>query len=101
MKEVYEWFKNFSSLGGYNQYVLSENFASKFFWMVLTLIGLGITFYSIERTFHGFFDYNVITSVGISDNATLLFPTVTICNSNRVHCGQLHDKINNCIKVRI
>ena len=101
MKEVYEWFKDFSSLGGYTQYVASKNSASKCFWMVLTLFGLVITLYSIERTFVGFFDYNVTTSVGISDNGTLLFPTVTICNTNRVHCGQLLNTINNCQEVRI
>ena len=29
----------------------------------------------------------------------LVFPAITICNSNRIHCGHLHQYILDCQKV--
>ena len=100
MNEVYKWFINFTSLGGYTQFLASKERGSKNFWAILTLIGLIFTLVSLERNFDSFFDYNVTVSISVTDNTTLKFPTVTICNLNRVHCGRLLKRINESANVR-
>ena len=100
MNEVYKWFTNFTSLQGYTQFLASKERRSKQFWAILTLIGLIFTMVSLERNFDSFFDYNVTVSISVTDNTTLKFPTVTICNLNRVHCGRLIERITNSVDVR-
>ena len=99
MNEVFSWFNNFTSLGGYTQYVASKNPTSKIFWAILTFLGLFITIYSIERNFDDMMAFHVTTSVSVSDNSSLKFPTVTLCNTNRVDCIQLFKKIEICKEV--
>ena len=100
MNEVYDWFINFTSLGGYTQFLASKDKSSKNFWAFLTLIGLIFTGISFERSFVDFLEYDVTVSISVTDNTTLKFPTVTICNSNRVHCGRLLERINAIEDVR-
>ena len=100
MNEVYKWFINFTSLGGYTQFLSSKERGSKNFWAILTLIGLIFTLTSLERNLKDFFDYEVTVSISVTDNTTLKFPTVTICNLNRVHCGRLLKRINESYNVR-
>ena len=99
MNEVFAWFNNFTSLGGYTQYVASKNPTSKIFWAILTALGLFITIFSIERNFVDMLAFDVTTSVSVSDNSSLKFPTVTLCNTNRVDCLQLFQKIEICKEV--
>ena len=99
MNEVFAWFNNFTSLGGYTQYLASKNWTSKIFWAILTVLGLFITIISMERNFTDLLGFGVTTSVTVSGNSSLNFPTVTLCNSNRVNCLQLFSKIENCKKV--
>ena len=100
MNEVYEWFTNFTTLQGYTQYLASKERSSKYFWVVLTLTGLIFTLVSLERNFRDFFSFDVTVSITVTDNTTLKFPTVTICNSNRVHCGRLLERIQTSEDVR-
>ena len=100
MNEVYKWFINFTSLQGCTQFLASKERCSKQFWAILTLIGLIFTLVSLERSFEDFFDYDVTVSISVTDNTTLKFPTVTICNLNRVHCGRLLKRINESKDVR-
>ena len=99
MGGVWKWYTNFTSIGGFTQFLASNNKFSKLFWLILTLTGLVLTIVGISQTIYDFFLYDVTTSVTIGSNDTLYFPTVTICNANRVHCGQLLTKINNCVNV--
>ena len=100
MNEVFAWFNNFTSLAGYTQYLSSKNPTSKIFWTILTVLGLFMTIISIERTFRDFLEFDVTTSVTVSGNSSLNFPTVTLCNSNRVNCLKLFQKIEICKEVK-
>jgi hypothetical protein len=101
MNEVFAWFNNFTSLGGYTQYLASKNPTSKIFWAILTVLGLFITIISMERNFTDLLGFGVTTSVTVSGNSSLNFPTVTLCNSNRVNCLQLFRKIEICKEVKV
>ena len=99
MKEVIEWYCNFTTLGGFSQMHESKSPFSKLFWMFLTVLGLVMTFWGIERAIADYLVMDVTVAVDVKSNGTLLFPTVTVCNENRVHCGQLLTKIILCDKV--
>ena len=58
-------------------------------------------FRRVYQKLFSFFDYNVTVSISVTDNTTLKFPTVTICNLNRVHCGRLLKRINESKDVRL
>ena len=100
MDEVYKWFINFTSLGGCTQFLASKDKISKLLWAVLTLIGVIFTLISLERNINDYFAYDVTVSISVTDNTTLKFPTVTICNLNRVHCGRLFERISKVEDVR-
>lgn len=40
--------------------------------------------------------FNVKTDVRLTYDSSQEFPSVTLCNNNRVHCGRLHDLILDC-----
>ena len=46
--------------------------------------------------FKDFLNFPVITGVTLEQNSSIEFPSVTICNENRVHCGNLHNYIKIC-----
>lgn len=98
MKRVWEWYKGFTTLGGLTQIIASRNGLPKTFWTILTISGLVLTFISLFQTLFDIFSYPVTTSVTLKTLPYLAFPTVTLCNSNRIHCGQLLTKIQNCQK---
>ena len=54
-----------------------------------------ITFFKLSS----YLQYNVVTDFVVVNQAELEFPAVTICNANRVHCGNLHNFILTCEKV--
>ena len=87
---------NFTTLGGLTQCIASKNIASKIFWFILTTIGLFMTIYALINSFKAFAEFEVTTTTRIISNKTLVFPTVTICNANRVHCVNLLEKIQQC-----
>ena len=99
MEHAWSWFQYFTSLGGLSQYFASKNVYSKILWIVLTLIGLIFTILGINQSLNDYLANDVTVSVDLSSNDTLFFPTVSICNVNRVHCGNLRSKIIECKQV--
>ena len=42
------------------------------------------------------FLFQIITTVTVQTEDSMAFPAVTLCNYNQVHCGNLHDYIEDC-----
>ena len=103
IKAVFEWFLNFTSFAGITQSRDSDNLISKWTWVGLGLVGYCLTSYSAVQTIASFFEYpsytNVFIETGTAFKTPRQFPSVTICNRNRIHCGHLYDLIQNCTKV--
>ena len=51
--------------------------------------------------FEDYLKYNVVTDVKVVQNSSIVFPSVTICNANRVHCGNLLKYVSTCEKVSL
>ena len=60
----------------------------------MTCVALYFTFLGAQQTIDEFLAYNVTTSFLVSHKPHIELPSVTICNINRVHCGNLLKKIN-------
>ena len=101
--DVSGWFWNFTSFGGFTQSRESDNLISKWVWFTLALFGYGITLLTCYKTVSTFFNWETNTKItfvtGLPFETKIKFPAVTVCNSNRVHCGHLYDEIVNCTKV--
>ena len=103
--DVFGWFWNFTSFGGFTQSRESDNSISKCAWLILAIFGYGITFFQCYKTINTFFLYETNTRItfetGTAFKTKMGFPSVTVCNTNRIHCGHLYDAIINCTKVRL
>ena len=102
-KYVFSWFWNFTSLAGFTQCRDTDTLISKGFWFILALTGWSLTSYTTYSTILSFLAYDIVTKTtfetGQVFQSNVTFPSVTICNSNRVHCGHLYDLIYKCEKV--
>ena len=92
-KETWAWFKGFTTISGLGQTFASTEKQWKGFWGFLTLGLISLTGYSVIQTLAEYFAFDVTTSFTIDHAHGLDIPSVTICNVNRVHCGNLFDKI--------
>ena len=102
-KNVFAWFWNFTSLAGFTQCRDTDTVISKGFWFILAITGWVLTVFSTYSTIQSFLTYETVTKIveetGTVFKTDLVFPSVTICNSNRVHCGHLYDLIYKCEQV--
>ena len=101
-KKVMQWFIKFTSIGGFTQTRDSDNKLSKFIWGILFLVGLALTIMGIVKLVIDFIRFDTTTNVELGHNSSgLIFPAVTVCNQNRIHCGHLYDKIIACSDVSL
>ena len=99
IKDVMRWGYGFTSVNGVAQYRDTDCKISKVSWFVITIVGTLFTFFSVYGCFRSYFAYNTVTTVGITNEISTNFPSVTICNQNRIHCKHLYNLIRNCTKV--
>ena len=102
-KNVILWFWKFTSLAGFTQCRDTDIVISKGFWFILAITGWILTVFSTYSTIQSFLTYETVTKSAVETGTVfktdLVFPSVTICNSNRVHCGHLYDLIYKCEQV--
>ena len=101
LKEVFKWFDENTTLGGWAPAFHSDNKLSRAFWTILLLIGASLTLWSIWQAFHRYFKYNTVTAIEQDFRDYITLPAVTICNSNRIHCRNLYNVIYRNEQVRI
>ena len=97
--KVSKWFQDFSSMSGISQYRTSDNKVSKYIWFVLYLAGLCGTIIMVKIALGRYLGHAFLTVVTRENQFSVDFPSVTICNPNRIHCQHLYDMIDNCTKV--
>ena len=104
LRDIFLWFWNFTSLAGVTQSRDSDNIFSKCAWMLLALCGYALTLYGVSFSINQFLQHEFNTKVSYNSSigfkTQMSFPSVTICNTNRVHCGHLYNLIQDCTKVR-
>ena len=65
----------------------------RMFWIELGLlvfvVGVGFTVRGMYEVCIDFYSYPFTTSTDVVHNSSLNFPAISICNLNRIHCGNL------------
>ena len=97
--KILDWWYHFTSLTGITQIRDTEIKLSKASWFIFGIAGFGLSCYLVTNCIEGYFAYLTETTIDISSPLEVEFPAVTICNENRVHCGNLYNLIVNCTKV--
>ena len=97
--KILDWWYHFTSISGITQIRDTDNKLSKASWSIFAIAGVGLSCYLVTKSIEGFYAYQTETTIDISSPLEVEFPAVTICNENRVHCGNLYNLIVNCTKV--
>ena len=94
-----KWFTRFTTLGGLTHTRESDNHVSRAIWASIFIAGCVLTIVSVHSTVSKYFDFGVNVGIKMEKNLLIPFPSVTFCNANKVHCGNLHKLIEDCSKV--
>ena len=97
---VWKWFYEFNSFAGISQIRTTDTKISKFVWLILFVLALGLTSFLVFQSLDTYLKYDTVTTINVRSEPRIDFPSVTICNQNRIHCRHLYNLIQNCTKVR-
>ena len=89
----------FTSLAGISQSRASDCKLHKWVWITFFIVGFTFTAFQVISSLLTYKQYNTETSITLTNKVRLDFPSVTICNHNRVHCRHLYNLILNNKKV--
>ena len=96
-----KWGYKFTSISGVTQVRDTNCLKSRFGWMLLTILGFGLTYWIVVKTVKGYFNYESVTTIDVQNQQAIDFPSVTVCSQNRVHCRHLYELIKKCTEVSI
>ena len=71
----------------------------RWIWAVIFVLGCLLTFISVQSTFSKYLNFGVTVGVSLEKKSLIPFPSVTFCNANKVHCGNLYNLIVGCQQV--
>ena len=89
----------FTSLAGISQSRASDCKLHKWVWILFFVVGFSLTAYQVINALLTFPKHNTETSITLINKVRLDFPSVTVCNQNRVHCRHLYNLILDSNKV--
>ena len=93
------WGYEFTSLAGITQIRATNCKFTKCIWLLVFIIGFSLTAYQVISALRTFVQYNTQTSISLLNKVKIDFPSVTVCNQNRVHCRHLYNLILECDQV--
>ena len=96
---VLNWGYEFTSIAGITQVRASDCKISKAAWFLLATFGIAFTAHTVRKCVQTYLAHENETTIDIRSKFKIDFPSVTICNHNRVHCRNLYNLIRNCTKV--
>ena len=94
--KVILWFYRFTTIGGITHARESDSKIAKQIWIALFISGCLMTIWGVKISIESYLEYRSVTTVSKEYKSLLTFPSVTICNLNRVHCGNLDKMIKRC-----
>ena len=98
---VVRWFYHNNSIGALSTACQTQPTLSRLFWLLLFLMGAGLTFYGISETTKNYNNNRYTTSTAYQYKSKMMLPAMTICNNNRIHCTNLYQVIiNTTVEVR-
>ena len=74
---------------GLGQVALAKSWLERAFWMLIFIFAFIISVYQISRSIQDFLQYPTQTEVTLVNREKLIFPAVTICNTNPFRWSKL------------
>ena len=93
VQATWKWFTEFTTIGGIGQVIVSKEKAWKLFWSIITTTFMTLTIYQVIKVVKEYLEYDVTTKLSVEPEDVMQMPSVTICNNNRIHCGNLLQRI--------
>ncbi len=82
LKDIFKECLSGTTGHGIPNIIKTEYVCLKIFWVVVWLIGLGLTIYIVSKSIMDYFDFDIISQIQIINDRPQLFPKVTICNTD-------------------
>ena len=97
---VLRWFYRNNSIGALSTACQTQPTLSRLFWLLLFLIGAGLTFFGVSKSIQSYYyESRYTTSTTYQYKSQMMLPAMNICNNNRIHCKNLYQVINATEKV--
>ena len=96
-----KWGYKFTSISGVTQVRDTNCLKSRLAWLLLTILGVGLTYWIVVKSVKCYFNYESVTTIDVQNQQAIDFPSVTVCSQNRVHCRHLYELIKKCTEVSI
>ena len=94
--DVIGWYYKFTQVGAVSQSREDNKPLFKVLWLVAYIAGLFMTVYGLAGFILNIYKYEINTVLEVEKRPFLKFPSVTICNKNRIHCQHLFDLVSEC-----
>ncbi|XP_078661502.1 uncharacterized protein LOC144905635 [Branchiostoma floridae x Branchiostoma belcheri] len=84
IKEMTKQFCSTTTAHGVSRVVDADSKTGKFLWVMILLMCLTVFLYQATVMVKTYFDYPVVVEIKVVVNSKLTFPSVTVCNNNRL-----------------
>ena len=88
---IYE-FGTQTSIAGLNNAFQRKSYFKKVYWSVIFVAFLVGTIHSVLSNLSAYYRRHIITSNDLDASSSLIFPAISLCNHNRVHCTNLFEE---------
>ena len=81
-----------TSIAGLNYAFHRKAYVKKIYWSTIFIGFLALTIYAVITNLSNYYQYETITSTDLERQVSIIFPAVSICNHNKVHCTNLFEE---------
>ena len=85
-----------TSISGVSNAGNAKHLSRRICWMVIFIVLLVLTIYAVIGVFATYIAYPVETAISLKRFSNIDFPSVTVCNQNRVDCTRVMELIDLC-----
>ncbi|XP_066300720.1 uncharacterized protein [Branchiostoma lanceolatum] len=89
IKEMTKQFCSTTTAHGVSRVVDADSKTGKFLWVMILLMCLTVFLYQATVMIKTYFDYPVVVEIKVVENSKLTFPSVTVCNNNRLRASKV------------
>ncbi len=90
------WFKS-SSIDGIGHAGRARNYVTRSMWIMVFMAGISITVFHLYWILQEYGENEVRTTILLSPESEVTFPSLTVCNVNRIHCSNLKRVLREAI----
>ena len=89
LADAFGHFAETTTFGGVVHTYISPHFLWRASWVVIVFFLTCLTVWNTTQVVQDYLAYPVVTTVELADQASIPFPSVTLCNRNPIDCTKL------------